>query len=408
VTAASADLPAGAAGADLSAAELAHLPYGSRRDAHGRRFVAVRVGEHALDLTRLTDGHPFGRVFADGSLNPLLGTDHTVWADVRAYVTDRLRAPDQVVTDCLAPLHTTIPVLPIEVADYVDFYASENHANNVGRIFRPDGEPLTPNWKHLPIGYHGRAGTVVVSGTSIRRPSGQARDRGAPIRFGPSQRLDIEAEVGFVVGGPTALGEPVDLAAAREHLFGVCLLNDWSARDIQAWEYVPLGPFLGKSFATSVSEWITPLAALGDAWIAPPPRDPSPQPYLDDSGSPAALDLTLEIAINGSVVSRPPFATMYWTADQMLAHLTVNGASLRAGDLFASGTVSGPEPDQRGSLLELSWNGATPIRLADGTERCFLNDGDEVVITASAPTSAEATGGRIHLGEVRGRIEPAR
>jgi fumarylacetoacetase len=294
----------------------------------------------------------------------------------------------------------------VAVADYVDFYSSRHHAENLGRILRPDGEPLTPNWRHLPVGYHGRAGTVRVSGTPVVRPSGQRR---APTdeapTFGPSRRLDVEAEVGFVVGTPSALGRPVPLADFPEHVFGVCLVNDWSARDLQAWEYVPLGPFLGKSFLTSVSPWVVPLAALEAARVAAPERDVPLLSYLDDTGRPWGLDLTLEVRLNGELVSRPPFGQLYWTPAQQLAHLTVNGASLRTGDLYASGTVSGPERDQRGSFIELSWGGEEPIPLADGTTRTFLEDGDVVTIAATAPGTA---GGRISLGEVTGRVEPAR
>ncbi|MGY1682552.1 fumarylacetoacetase [Geodermatophilus sp. SYSU D01176] len=294
--------------------------------------------------------------------------------------------------------------LPVEVADYVDFYSSRHHAENLGRMFRPDSEPLTPNWKHLPIGYHGRAGTVQVSGTPVVRPSGQrkAPTDDAPT-FGPSQRLDIEAEVGFVVGVGSDLGTRVPLAAFPEHVFGVCLVNDWSARDLQAWEYVPLGPFLGKSFLTSVSPWVVPLAALEAARVAPE-RDVPLLPYLDDTGQPWGLDLALEVRLNGELVSCPPFGLMYWTPAQQLAHMTVNGASLRTGDLFASGTVSGPAKDQRGSFIELSWGGQEPLTLPDGSTRTFLEDGDVVTITATAPG---AHGGRIVLGEVTGRIEPA-
>jgi fumarylacetoacetase len=216
--------------------------------------------------------------------------------------------------------------------------------------------------------------------------------------------LDIEAEVGFVVGTGSRLGEPVPLADFADHVFGVCLVNDWSARDIQAWEYVPLGPFLGKSFATSVSAWITPLDALVAARVPPPPRDPPLLPYLDDTAHPWALEIAIEVRLNGQLISRPPFAGMYWTPAQMLAHLTVNGASLRPGDLFASGTVSGAGADERGSLLERTWGGAEPLTLDDGTTRTFLEDGDEVVLSATAPAPA---GGRIGLGEVRGRIGPA-
>jgi fumarylacetoacetase len=287
----------------------------------------------------------------------------------------------------------------------VDFYASEHHAGNIGRLFRPGAEPLMPNWKHLPAGYHGRAGTLVVSGTPVVRPRGQ---RKAPHddtpTYGPSRRLDIEAEIGFVVGTGSKLGQPVGLGEFADHVFGVCLVNDWSARDLQAWEYVPLGPFLAKSFATSVSPWIVPLAALEHARVAPPPRDTPLLPYLADDGvGPWGLDLTLEVRLNGHLLASPPYATMYWTPAQMLAHMTVNGASVRPGDLFASGTVSGPRADQRGSLIELSWGGRDTLTLPDGTTRTFLEDGDEVTISASAPGP---DGTRIGFGEVTGRILP--
>jgi fumarylacetoacetase len=238
----------------------------------------------------------------------------------------------------------------------------------------------------------------------VVRPSGQrkAPTDDAPT-FGPSQRLDIEAEVGFVVGTPSELGHPVPLSAFPEHVFGVCLVNDWSARDLQAWEYVPLGPFLGKSFLTSVSPWVVPLAALEAARVAPPARQPQPLPYLDDTGEPWGLDLTLEVRLNGELVSCPPFGSLYWTPAQQLAHMTVNGASLRTGDLYASGTVSGPQRDQRGSFIELSWGGTEPLTLSDGSTRTFLEDGDVVTITATAPGP---DGARIAFGEVTGRIEP--
>jgi fumarylacetoacetase len=384
-----------------------HLPYGSVLSRDGRAFAAVRIGDRALDLTRATAvlSPGLARLFADASLDQLLSAGPGTWRQVRGLVTSWLTdaAHRPVVEPLLVPLGEITPRLAFTVADYVDFYASENHATNVGRIFRPDGDPLTPNWKHLPIGYHGRAGTVVVSGTDVRRPVGQMRSSDGTIGFGPSQRLDIEAELAFVVGAGSTLGTRVGVADFAEHVFGVCLLNDWSARDIQAWEYVPLGPFLGKSFATSVAAWITPLDALTDAWTSPPPRDPPPLPYLDDSARPSGVELTFEVRLNGQVISRPPFASMYWTPAQMLAHLTVNGASLRTGDLFASGTVSGRDRDQFGSLLELTRNGTDPVILADGTQRAFLDDDDEVIISATAP----AGHGRIGLGEVRGRILPA-
>jgi fumarylacetoacetase len=293
--------------------------------------------------------------------------------------------------------------LPFEVADYVDFYSSLDHATNLGRLFRPDSEPLLPNWRSLPVGYHGRSGTVVASGTPIVRPRGQRRGDPTPV-YGPSTRLDIETEVGFVVGVPSKLGTSLSTADFRDHVFGVVLVNDWSARDIQAWEYVPLGPFLGKSFATSISPWVVPLDALEAARIPPPVQEPAPLPYLADV-EPWGLDLQLVVTLNGHPVSRPPFAGMYWTPAQQLAHLTANGASVRTGDLYASGTVSGPERDQRGSLIELTWGGAEPLKLPDGSTRVFLEDGDTVSIRASAPG---AGGSRIGFGEVTGTILPAR
>ncbi|MEU2259399.1 fumarylacetoacetase [Streptomyces sp. NPDC019645] len=389
-----------------------NLPYGvfTTADEPDRRRLGVRIGGHVLDAGAAahTLGSPYAALLAQPDLGPLLAAGRTAWRDVRRALTAWVTVPAhrRDIEPLLHPLGSVTLHLPYDVADYVDFYASEHHATNVGRIFRPDGEPLTPNWKHLPIGYHGRSGSVVVSGTDVVRPSGQrkAPTDQAPV-FGPSVKLDIEAEVGFVVGTPSELGRPVPLNGFRDHVFGLQLLNDWSARDIQAWEYVPLGPFLGKSFATSVSAWVTPLEALDAARTAPPDRDLGLLPYLDDSGDeePGGFDLRISVAINGEIVSEPPFATMYWTAAQQLAHMTVNGASLRTGDLYGSGTVSGPEVHQRGSLLELTWNGRDPLELPFG-KRTFLEDGDEVTLTAWAPGP---DGVRVGLGEVTGRIAPA-
>ncbi|WP_406862471.1 fumarylacetoacetase [Streptomyces sp. HUAS MG47] len=390
-----------------------NLPYGvfSTADEPGRRRLGVRIGGHVLDAGAAAHalGSPYATLLAQPSLTPLLAAGRTAWRDVRRALTAWVTVPAHRadIEPLLHPLDAVTMHLPYEVADYVDFYASEHHATNVGHMFRPDGDPLTPNWKHLPIGYHGRAGTVVVSGTDVVRPCGQrkAPTDPAPV-FGPSVKLDIEAEVGFVVGVPSELGTPVALGDFREHVFGLSLLNDWSARDVQAWEYVPLGPFLGKSFATSVSAWVTPLEALDAARTAPPARDFPLLPYLDDSAEeePGGYDVRITVTINGEVVSEPPFSTMYWTAAQQLAHMTVNGASLRTGDLYGSGTVSGPEVHQRGSLLELTWNGRDAIELPTG-KRTFLEDGDEVTLTAWAPGP---DGTKVGLGEVTGRIAPAR
>jgi len=381
-----------------------------------RRRIGVRYGRAVLDAGAAAErfGSPHAALLQQPTLNPLLAAGRPVWRSVRAelrtWLTDRDPERRAALAPLLHPLEDVRLHLPFEVADYVDFYASEHHASNVGRIFRPDSAPLTPNWKHLPIGYHGRAGTVVASGTPVVRPQGQ---RKAPAEeapsFGPSQRLDIEAEVGFVVGAPSEPGTPVPLSAFRSHVFGVALVNDWSARDIQAWEYVPLGPFLGKSFATSAACWITPLDALDAARTPPPERDVPLLPYLDDADEPepGGLDLRLTVELNGEVIAEPPFSAMYWTAAQQLAHMTVNGASLRTGDLFASGTVSGPEPEQRGCLLELTWGSSRPLELACGT-RTFLEDGDEVTVSAWAPGPGGPNGARIGLGEVTGRVRAAR
>ena len=383
---------------------LDNLPLGVFRTPTTRFRHGIRIADSVLDLAGMT-GSP---VHEAQTLNEWLAAGPVEWRGLRERATEWLTDPRYRtrVERNLVPLADVELRLPIDVADYVDFYSSRSHAENVGRILRPDGEPLTPNWRHLPIGYHGRAGTVAVSGTPVVRPRGQRRASGddAPT-FGPSRRLDLEAEVGFVVGAPSERGVPAPLGAFPDHVFGVCLVNDWSARDLQAWEYVPLGPFLGKSFLTSVSPWLVPLEALADARLTPPARDLPLLPYLDDAGEPWGLDIDLEVRINGSVVSRPPFREMYWTPAQQLAHLTSNGAALRTGDLYASGTVSGAARDRSGSLLELTWNGAEPLPLADGTSRTFLEDGDEVAITASAPGPA---GRRIALGEVTGRVLPAR
>jgi len=378
---------------------LDNLPYGVFTVARELPRIGVRVGDSVVDLALLLD-EP---AFRCPTLRPLMATGPANWASVRAEMQEVLDS-GYIPPEAVHPVGEVTLHLPFEVADYVDFYASEHHASNVGRIFRPDAPPLMPNWKHLPVGYHGRAGTVVASGTDIVRPSGQRKLPGddAP-SFGPSVRLDIEAELGFVIGVGSPMGSPVPVDDFASHVFGVVLLNDWSARDIQAWEYVPLGPHLGKSFATSISPWVVPLAALEPARVPlPGQNDPLPLPYLRESSS-WGLDVDLIVSWNGEEVTRPPYRTMYWSPAQMLAHMTVNGASTRTGDLFGSGTVSGPDRFQRGAFLELTWGGAEPV-LVKGEQRTFLADGDEVVITATAPGAA---GGRIGFGEVSGRIRPA-
>jgi fumarylacetoacetase len=346
-----------------------NLAFGVVAPPGGAPRCAVRIGDEAVDLAALARAGKLGDlpagVFDGPSLNPFLALGAAAWRDVRARLPELADAAPRLPLDDVR--------LPVAIGDYVDFYASLEHATNLGRRFRPDSEPLLPNWRHLPVGYHGRSGTVVVSGTPIRRPCGQRPT------YGPTEQLDIELELGFVVGGPpNALGEPVPVAAAAERVFGCVLVNDWSARDIQRWEYQPLGPFLGKSFATSISAWVVPLDAL--ARVPAPEQDPPPLEYLRTEGD-WALDVALEVELNGEVISRTNARGLYWTFPQMLAHLTANGAVARPGDLFASGTISGAEPGSEGSLIEL--------------ERPFLQDGDTVVLRSAA------------LGEVRGTITPA-
>ncbi len=389
---------------------LAALPYGSYTAAHHASDyrVGVAIGDHVLDLTTASERLLPARahLFRAGSLDDFLAAGDLAWAQMRDSLTAWL-SDDQcrsAIEDLLVPAATAKLRLPFAVADFVDFYASENHAANVGRIFRPGAEPLPASWKHQPIGYHGRAGSVVVSGTGVRRPCGQSRPPGADApSFGPSARLDFEAELGFVVGARSHLGDPVPVSRFTEHVFGVCLVNDWSARDIQSFETVPLGPFAGKSFATTVSPWVLPLAALQHARVRSPSADASLQSYLTETAD-WGLEIDFEVRLNGSVISRPPYASMYWSPAQMLAHLTANGAAVRTGDLYASGTISGPEAGQRGSLLELGWNGTVPVCLPDGTSRSWLLDEDEVTITASAPGPE---GVRIGLGSATGAVLPA-
>jgi len=339
---------------------LDHLPYGVV-DGH----CVVRYEDHVLDLSTVPGLPP---VFDGPTLNRFLALGRPVWEDVREQVTRVLEAG----TATLAAIHE--PELPLAVGDYVDFYSSLEHATNVGRKFRPD-DPLPPAWKALPIGYHGRAGSIVVSGTEIVRPHGLRPS------YGPTEELDFELELGFVTGPGKPLGVPISAADVRDHVFGFVLVNDWSARDIQRFEYRPLGPFLGKSFATSISAWVTPLAALEPYLVPAREQDPEPLPYLRTEGN-WALDLELVLEVNDTIISRTNARGLYWTFPQQLAHATVNGAAVRPGDLFASGTISGPTRGSEGSLIELG--------------RPFLADGDTVAIRGSA--------GSVSFGEVRGTI----
>jgi fumarylacetoacetase len=401
--------------ADGSGFPAEHLPYGVFSQGGGRPHVGARIGDHVLDLGRLAAVgaaglEPWAAQLGADRLNPFLAAGPDAWRAVREALTELVCSSSArtAAEAALVPVDEVALHLPVAVPDYVDFYSSLEHATNLGRLFRPDAEPLLPNWRHLPVAYHGRAGTIVVSGTPVPRPAGQRRDGSGDIVFGPSTRLDIELEVGFVVGRASRPGHPVSVADAPGHVFGVALVNDWSARDIQAWEYQPLGPFLGKSFATTLAGWITPLDALAACRVPGPVQDPEPLGYLrldEDWG--LALDLEVALAPAGGAgeetVSRTSSAGLYWRMPQQVAHLTVNGAHLGVGDLLASGTVSGPQRGSEGSLIELTRNGAEPLVVA-GVERTFLEDGDEVVLRGRA---APGEGVTLTLGEARGRIVPA-
>jgi fumarylacetoacetase len=377
------------------------------------RGIVVAVGDRALALSAaLAAGLLEGidgispEMLRAPTLNPILAAGRDAWTALFA----RLAA---VVPDAGALLVDSSEVslrLPIEVADYVDFYSSIHHATNLGRLLRPGTEPLLPNWRHLPVSYHGRAGTVVVSGTPVRRPRGLvARAPGEPPVYASTSRLDIELEVGVVLGGRSERGAPVPIERVGDHIFGLVLVNDWSARDIQAFEYQPLGPHLGKSFATSMSAWITPIDDLRPYLVPGPPQDPEPSAHLRTS-EPWGVELDLRVRLQSRamrdqgiaphLISSTAFADLYWTIAQQLAHLTANGASIRPGDLYASGTVSGAEQGSEGSLIELAWGGERPLALPDGTTRTFLEDGDRVILEGDA-------GGDVHLGAVDGEILPA-
>lgn len=401
---------------------LGNLPFGVGHSGDGRRHAWTAIGDSAVDLDALARAGALGLVqpgwFDGWFLNGYLAAGPDVWGSVRWRLVDVLTDPtaERRFSDHVVPRSWLTMGVPVAPTDYVDFYSSLHHATNLGRLFRPDGDALLPNWRHLPIGYHGRTGTLVADGSDIVRPHGQRLVDGTPV-LGPTEMLDIELEVGSVVGLASDLGTPVDIADAGDHLYGMCLVNDWSARDVQAFEYQPLGPFLGKSFATSVSPWLVSLQALEPFRVAAPRQEPTPADYLVASGDGPdwGFDLHLEVWLESAqmrVDGRPPvrisrcgFADMYWTPAQQLAHLTINGASVLPGDLFASGTVSGPDRGSEGSLIEMTWRGERPIELPDGTERAFLEDGDRVELRGWAGDD-EAT--RIGLGSVTGTVVPAR
>lgn len=392
---------------------------------NGRCHIGVAIGEEILDLYSCAqvgffDGACEREVLQSPNLNPLLATGRASWTRLRERLCSLLRAGgDPTLRESnlelfFCPQDGAAMRVPMEIGDYVDFYSSIEHATNLGRLFRPGSEPLLPNWRWLPVGYHGRAGTVVVDGTPIRRPCGQRKSpsEAAP-QFGPSRRLDIELEVGAVAGPGNRLGVPIPIGDADEHIFGLVLVNDWSARDIQAWEYQPLGPFLGKSFATTISPWIVTLDALEPFRVKGPAQEPEPLSYLrvDEPWAYAislAVDLRTsemrEAGAQAETISQTTFRNMYWNVAQQLAHATSNGAITRPGDLFASGTISGSAAGTQGSLIELAWNGERPITLRNGESRAFLEDGDEIVLRGWCERPGAR---RIGFGSAAGRIEAA-
>jgi fumarylacetoacetase len=403
---------------------IQNLPYGIfRRRAGGGRRAGVAIDDMALDLTLLEERGLLGaptlrgrRVFDTGTLNAFMASGRVAWGEVRAAVSQLLRADEPTLRDdaalrehALVPAAEVEMLLPADVGDYTDFYSSREHATNVGTMLRGPDKALMPNWLHLPVAYHSRASSVVVSGTDVRRPRGQFKPDADPApTFGPTRALDFELEVAAFVGPGNELGRPVPVGEADEHLFGLVLLNDWSARDVQAWEYVPLGPFLAKNFATSISPWVVPLEALEPFRTAGPRQDPAPLPYLRSEGG-RTYDVHLEVTLQSERMAAPHrvcasnFKYLYWDVRQQLAHHTVNGCNLRPGDLLASGTISGPAPGSYGSLLELTWRGKQPLALPGGEERRFLQDGDRVTMTGWC----QGAGYRVGLGAVTGKVLPA-
>ncbi|KAM7263287.1 hypothetical protein ACFE04_000970 [Oxalis oulophora] len=403
---------------------IQNLPYGVfKPEPSTAARPGVAIGDYVLDLSEIAKAGLFdGSVLNDSdcflqpNLNKFLALGRPAWKEARATLQKLLSSDEPTLRDNASLRHKTLfpmskveMVLPMVIGDYTDFFSSMHHAKNCGTIFRGPQNPIPPNWFHLPIAYHGRASSVVISGTDITRPRGQGYPAGSTTPyFGPSQKLDFELEMASVVGGPgNELGKPIDVNDAAEHIFGVVLMNDWSARDIQAWEYVPLGPFLGKNFGTTISPWIVTLDALEPFACDAPKQEPPPLPYLAEKIS-KNYDISLEVSIKpvgqeeSSVVTKSNFNHLYWTLTQQLAHHTINGCNLRPGDLLGTGTISGPEPESMGCLLELTWNGQNALSL-NGTPRKFLEDGDEVVFTGYC----KGNGFNVGFGTCSGKVLPS-
>lgn len=380
-------------------------------------FVASRIGDHVIDLSKVSNQGTFDHLGIDSEvltsnyLNDFIAQGKAVTNGVRIAIQKQLVNSESILNKDKSPFSHVDDVevlMPIYVRDYTDFYSSIEHATNVGKMFRDPENALLPNWKHIPVGYHGRASSIIVSGKDIHRPVGQTKPAEGPPVFGSSQRLDFELEMGFVIGKPTEVGSRVCTAEAENHIFGLALFNDWSARDIQKWEYVPLGPFLGKNFASSIGAWIVTMEALEPFKVAGPVQDPPVLPYLEYRGE-RNYDIQLEVSIitpegQEKVVSKSNFKYMYWNMMQQLAHHTVNGCNINIGDLMASGTISGKDESSYGSMLEISWAGKKPVEMPDGTFRKFINDGDTVVMKGYAQKGEM----RVGLGEVRTKVLPVK
>jgi fumarylacetoacetase len=397
---------------------IQNLPFAIFKTSRKDERVCSAIGDYVIDLTVLSEEGYFEgidldtSVFYENYLNPFMALGRETCREVRNRLSElfalgnvELRSNKDAVKNSLIPMDQVQMMMPVKVGDYTDFYSSIEHATNVGTMFRDPDNALLPNWRHLPVGYHGRASSIIVSGTPIHRPKGQfkAPEAEKP-SFGPSQRLDFELEMAFITCKATKLGEAISTENAEEHIFGFVLFNDWSARDIQQWEYVPLGPFLGKNFGSSISPWVVTLDALEPFRVAGPKQEPEVLPYLQYSGE-KNFDIELEVYIepDGSEARRichSNFKYMYWNINQQLAHHTVNGCNINVGDMYASGTISGPTPDSYGSMLELAWKGTKPIQMPDGSERKFINDGDSVIMKGYT----QKNGVRIGFGEVRTKV----
>jgi len=400
---------------------IQNLPFGIFKTSKGQPKAGVAIGDHILDLGILFDEgifsgieFPLINVFDHKYLNSFLSLGKPIISDVRNRISILLRTDNPELRDRKALLENVLVsqqqatmMLPVKVGDYTDFYSSIEHATNVGSMFRGPDNALLPNWRHLPVAYHGRASSIIVSDQQIHRPKGQSKASDGFPTFGPTQKLDFELEMAFITCESNPLGHSIPVDKVEDYIFGFVLFNDWSARDFQTWEYQPLGPFLAKNFASSISPWIVTLDALEPFRVDGPEQDPEVLPYLESYGS-KNFDINLEVAIKSQgseekVISRTNFKHMYWNVNQQLAHHTINGCNVKVGDMFASGTISGSEPGSYGSMLELAWNGTKPITLSEGTKRSFIEDQDIVVMRAYA----EKNGVRIGFGEVSTRVLPS-